>query len=526
MPGSFSPLASARLKYQPRMPGLLKALPKLQAVGLKNKVKTDPGVRPFFSQLADSELVEFKRGRQIPGRPLKVGVFFSGGQAPGGHNVVSGLFDALKKIHPQAQLVGFLGGPSGLVEGKTKAVVAPALKFYRNQGGFDFLGSGRTKIETEEQLEAALACVRRLDLDGLVVVGGDDSNTNAALMAEYFLKHKAKTKVVGIPKTIDGDLRSFWIENSFGFDTATKVYSELIGNIAKDALSAKKYYHFIKLMGRSASHVTLECALKTQVNFAFIAEEIRDRKLSLKELIDGLCRKIEKRIRHGKNYGVVLIPEGLIEFIPEVKRLIGELNRILASDSSFLKVETPDSAAVQMEKIQPLLSASSRLCFQQMPRLIQTQLLCDRDPHGNVQVSQIETEKLIMELVFSQMKARGLKFKAQAHFLGYEGRSALPTNFDADYCYSLGFLAAALIQAGKTGYMAALKGLKKFTGAWQPFGVPLVSLMKLEERKGQKKPVVQKALVDLKGRDFQLFCRRRLKWENADDYLCPGPIQF
>ncbi len=560
MPLPLSPLAKKRLAYKPEMPLVLKNIQNITInsktiTAKSSKVKTDPKIKSFFKKSFGQPLVSLtksskkakssknkdKNKKQLSKKPLKVGVVFSGGQAPGGHNVIAGLFDSIKQLHPKSELLGFLNGPSGIVDGKYKPITKQALESYRNQGGFDLIGSGRTKIETEEQLKASLKTVQKLKLDGLVVIGGDDSNTNAAVMAEYFLTKGAKTKVIGVPKTIDGDLRGEHIETSFGFDTATKVYSEMIGNIAKDALSAKKYYHFIKLMGRSASHVTLECALKTQVNFVFIAEEVLAQKLSLSQLANELGQKIEKRSQKGKNYGVVLIPEGLIEFIPEVKNLIKELNNLLAGSSKQTKNKNKNEnknnkiakeAQNKAEQVSQQLSASSRRCFNLLPTLIKEQLLFDRDPHGNVQVSKIETEKLLMELVAEKLKGKSsgknkkVKFKAQPHFFGYEGRAGLPTNFDADYCYSLGFTAVALIKAELTGYMAGLKGLSQKASNWQPIGVPLTSMMKMEMRKGKEKPVIQKALVDLKGKDFKRFQKERRKWEESDVYLCPGPYQF
>ncbi len=533
----FSSLAKKRLSYKPKLSAVLKNLKHITAEKASTvafKIRVDRKVKPYFKKSASQPLFFLKtkssgiKTKTGFVKPLKVGVVFSGGQASGGHNVIAGVFDSLKKIHAKSELIGFLGGPSGIIDNKYKKITAKELSFYRNQGGFDLIGSGRTKIETKDQLKAALKSAEKLGLDGLVIIGGDDSNTNAAVLAEYFLKAKIKTRVIGVPKTIDGDLRGEHIEHSFGFDTATKTYSEMIGNIAKDALSAKKYYHFIKLMGRSASHVTLECALNTQINFVFIAEEVLAQKLSLAQLADDLYLKIKKRSLKGKNYGVVLIPEGLIEFVPEVKELIKELNSFLSSKKAQL-LEKVDDFQEKVALVLKNLSSKSSQCFSILPDLIKKQLLLDRDPHGNVQVSAIETEKLLIELVQEKLKKdkkSKIKFKAQPHFLGYEGRSGLPSNFDANYCYNLGFVASILISKQLTGYMAALKGLSKDPRHWQPMGVPLVSMMRMEVRKGQKKPVIQKNLVDLQGRDFKKLKLYRKKLEEKDLYLCPGPIQF
>lgn len=532
----LSTLAKKRQVFQPELPAIFKTrkINSLVFFTVQSKEKGDSKVRPFFEHTFGQPLVSFsfKKTAASLKQPLKVGVVFSGGQAPGGHNVIAGLFDSLQKIHSKSELFGFLDGPSGIVECKYKKITAKELYEYRNQGGFDLLGSGRTKIETAEQLKASLKTALKLDLDGIVVIGGDDSNTNAAVMAEYFLKANAKTKVIGVPKTIDGDLRGKYIEASFGFDTATKVYSEMIGNIAKDALSAKKYYHFIKLMGRSASHVTLECALNTQVNFVFIAEEVLAKQMTLSKLIKELTVQIYQRMQKGKHYGVVLIPEGLIEFIPEVKTLIKELNILLAVGSKTAKdLEKIIGYKEKAKKITTLLSAKSLSCFNLLPDLIQEQLLFDRDPHGNVQVSKIETEKLLMELTaqeLSKMAKEGekLKFNVQPHFFGYEGRAGLPTTFDCNYCYSLGFTASILIKEGRTGYMASLTGLTKKPSDWKPLGVPLTSMIRLEMRKGKEKPVIQKALVDLKGQDFLKLQKMRKSLAEKDLYLCPGPFQF
>lgn len=437
--------------------------------------------------------------------------------------MIVGLFDALKQIHPGSALLGFLNGPSGIVEGKFKNLEQKELENFRNAGGFDLIGSGRTKIETPEQLQKSLEVVKTHKIDALVVIGGDDSNTNAALLAEYFLKNGCKTQVIGVPKTIDGDLQNNFVDISFGFDTACKTYSEMIGNIARDALSAKKYMHFIKLMGRSASHIALECALQTQPNLTLIAEEIAQEKKSLQQIGEEIADLIIKRAEMGKNYGVILIPEGLIEAIEEMNNLFSELNTLLASE------EIQGLAVKEIRlKMQNSLQGSSLKTFSFLPEEIQLQIVSDRDPHGNIQVAHIDTEKLLIEIVSKILKQRNFqgKFSAVSHFFGYEGRAGFPSNFDATYCYALGFTAAALIQEGVTGYMACVTHLKKQPEDWDVYGLPLLSLMHLEMRKGKQKPVIAKALVDLKGKPFQFFKNHREEWMVKDDYQFPGPMQF
>ncbi len=520
---TVSPLQKLRAEYQLLLPDLLKECASVELRPLEEAavLPSDREIEALFPHLSSHQVLIGKRGTKRQGRPFRVGVVFSGGQAAGGHNVIAGLFDALKQLHPDSRLFGFLGGPGGIVSCSYHEIDADLLKPYRNQGGFDLIGSGRTKIETPEQLSASLEAVKKLQLDGLVIIGGDDSNTNAAVLAEYFLAGGCQTQVVGVPKTIDGDLKNPYVAVSFGFDTACRVYSEIIGNIARDALSAKKYYHFIRLMGRSASHIALECALATHPNYTLIGEEVFSSKKTLQqvtvELADMICRRAEQ----GKQFGIVLIPEGLIEFIPEVGVLIQELNALLAKEGAL----DPVAAAKR-------LSPESLGCFSSLPELIQKQLLLNRDPHGNVQVSLIETERLLMETVSTELSKRQKegrykgKFNPVSHFLGYEGRAAFPSQFDCHYCYALGFTAALLIDSGVTGYMCFVKDLNKPLTQWQVGGVPLASLMAFEMRKGKRKPVIKKALVDLGSAPFLTFCRDKEKWAYQDDYRYPGPVQF
>ncbi len=510
----MTPLEKERLKYRPPLPKILEELADVtfQGQGKTAAMGDEKEIAAQFPKTFGRPLLHAEKGAPPLAKALKVGVVFSGGQAPGGHNVIAGLFDALKKCHHESQLLGFLDGPSGIVEGKTLALSEDLLAKYRNLGGFDLIGSGRTKIETEEQLEKSVAVFEKLGLDGVVIIGGDDSNTNAAVLAEYCLTKGCRTKVIGVPKTIDGDLKNEYVDISFGFHTATATYAEMIGNIARDACSARKYTHFIKLMGRSASHIALECALKTQANLTLIGEEVAAKKMTLKQVTSQIADLVEKRSKEGKNYGVVLIPEGIIEFIPEMKTLIGELNALLAEG-----------------KDENGLSAKAKETFTFLPKEIQQQLLLDRDPHGNVQVAHIQTDLLFSTTVKEEVKNRSSfegKFSPLYHFFGYEGRAALPTNFDANYCYGLGHVAALLIRDGETGYMCALRHLTKPPAGWAPCAIPITSLMNLEVRKGKEKPVIQKALVDLDGAAFKAFDRARTKWMEEDHYLYPGPIQF
>jgi pyrophosphate--fructose-6-phosphate 1-phosphotransferase len=457
-------------------------------------------------------------------------VILSGGQAPGGHNVIAGLFDGLRAAAPESQLFGFLGGPSGLVDNKFKIFDAATIAAYRNTGGFDIIGSGRTKLETPEQFEKVAANCRTHGISALVVIGGDDSNTNAAALAEAFKAKGVPVQVIGVPKTIDGDLKNAQVETSFGFDTATKVYGELIGNIARDANSAKKYWHFIRLMGRSASHITLECALQTHPNAAIISEEVAARNETLMDIVVRLAGIIRDRAAQKCNFGVVLIPEGLIEFIPEIRKLMAELNDLLAAKTEEFGRCADNAAKIQF--VLTNLSAAARPVYAALPDGIQVQLVKDRDPHGNVQVSLIETEKLLIQMVETVLKkwaADGSytgKFAAQNHFFGYEGRCAAPSNFDADYCYSLGMTASALIAAGKTGYMAAVRRLHRPVAEWLAGGIPLTMMMNMERRKGRNVPVIRKALVELNGKPFAAFAARRDRWAVETDFVYPGPIQY
>lgn len=505
-------LQRLRQQYVPPLPHILQDLKNVTLQ--KGKATSALGhvaeLQTLFPRTFGRPKVTFTKGSSLRGsQPLRVGVVFSGGQASGGHNVIAGLFDALKSLHKESKLFGFEGGPSGIITAKYKEITAELLAPYRNQGGFDLIGSGRTKIESSEQLEASLTSMLNLKLDGLVVIGGDDSNTNAAILAEYFLSKGCATKVVGVPKTIDGDLKGEEIETSFGFDTACKVFSELIGNIERDALSAKKYYHFIKMMGRSASHIALECALSTHPNATLISEEVAFQKKTLADIVKDLADMICKRAELGKNFGVVLIPEGLIEFIPEMKVLIGELN--------------------QVEK---KLTPASKKCLDSLPESVQKQLLLERDPHGNVQVSLIETERVFTEAVSRELELRKKngtyqgKFNPVHHFFGYEGRAAFPSNFDAQYCYALGFIAPLLIEEGLTGYMCSASGLSQPATEWQVGGIPITMLMNIEKRHEALKPVIKKALVDLTSKPFLHFQKERQSWMYEDTYRFPGPIQY
>ena len=530
---NISALQKERAKYQPKLPKSLQGVVKV-VEGAKTKSVADPeDIGELFPNTYGMPMITFEEAEEKKDRsPVNVGVILSGGQAPGGHNVISGIFDGIKKIHPDSKLYGFLGGPGGLVDHIYVELDAEKIDEYRNTGGFDIIGSGRTKLEEEWQFDKGLEIAKDLDLNALVIIGGDDSNTNACVLAEYYQKKDAGVQVIGCPKTIDGDLKNEMIEASFGFDTATKVYSELIGNIQRDANSAKKYWHFIKLMGRSASHIGLECALKTQPNIALISEEVEEKKQTLGEIVDYMAGVVAQRSDNGDNFGVALIPEGLIEFVPEMKKLIAELNDLLAEGTETGKEFKMLKKSHRLEWVASLLTDVSSHLFKSLPSGIATQLTLDRDPHGNVQVSLIETEKLLGEMVktrLAEMKSEGKykgKFNTQYHFFGYEGRCAAPSNFDANYCYSLGFTASVLVSEGKTGYMSSVRNLTAPAEDWIAGGVPVTTMMNMERRHGHMKPVIQKALVELDGAPYKYFVTKRGEWAFGTHYLYPGPIQY
>ncbi len=532
----LSPLQRERLGFKPEiLPELIDLLTAdfEDAIQPKQENKKSEEIKLHFPHLTHLADIILKKNELKKVAPLRVGVVLSGGQAAGGHNVISGLFDALSELNNESTLFGFLGGPLGIIKNSYCELTRDSLELFRNQGGFDLLGSGRDKIETQEQFASSLQCVQTLKLDGLVIIGGDDSNTNACHLAEFFLQHSCHTKVVGVPKTIDGDLQSDIIEIPFGFDTACKVYSETIGNIARDALSAKKYYYFIKLMGRSASHITLECALQVRPNLALIGEEIFEKKMTLAQVVAEISDLVAERAKQGKNYGVILIPEGIIEFLVDIRALISELNSLLLSDGLHSKkLNEMKTKAEKLAHIESLLHAQAKLTFTLCPEEIQLQLIQDRDPHGNVQVAKIETERLLQSLVEEELKKRKAlgtytgKFSAQPIFCGYEARCALPSNFDANYCYNLGRLAALLIARKKTGYMAAVTNLAKPVHSWRACGASLVQMMHCEERSGKVKVVLKKALVDLAGSPFHKFSQKRQGWRLDDSYSQSGPIQF
>jgi pyrophosphate--fructose-6-phosphate 1-phosphotransferase len=530
----LSALQKARYSYIPKLPASLSqdaANIALQLGEPTESIADQEELRKIFKHSYGRPLAVFTSGKNdMIRRRLTLGLILSGGQAPGGHNVIAGLFDGMKKGNPGSKLYGFLGGPSGLIDNKTVEITAPLMDAYRNTGGFDMIGSGRTKIETPEQFAASLETADKLGLDAVVIVGGDDSNTNAALLAEYFEARGSKTQVIGCPKTIDGDLKNQYIETSFGFDTAVKTYSELIGNIERDANSAKKYWHFIKLMGRAASHIALECALQTQPNVCLISEEAEARGYSLAAIVEQICASIIQRADRGENFGVVLVPEGLVEFIPEMKKLIEELNDVLARDGEeFVKLS---SLIDQFYWLKIKLSPESLGLLESLPPDIAREFLMDRDPHGNVQVSRIETEKLLIGMVekkLAEYKKSGRytgKFSGLGHFFGYEGRCAFPSNFDADYCYSLGFSAFALIASGLTGYLSSVRNLTAPAEKWIAGGVPLTMMMNMEQRHGSKKPVIRKALVDLEGAPFKRFASLRDTWAVQTSFIFPGAIQY
>ncbi len=531
---NISTLQSIRYTYQPKVPAMLRAgIKNIKAVegGAAGSASSDERIKKLFPKTYGMKEVSFAQGSSTASdKKQVVGVILSGGQAPGGHNVIAGLYDALHEAGEDNVLLGFKGGPSGLTDDNYITLTGDIIDQYRNTGGFDMIGSGRTKLETEEQFKKAAAVASKHGMTAIVIIGGDDSNTNAAVLAEYFADHDVPVQVIGCPKTIDGDLKNEDIEASFGFDTATKTYSELIGNIMRDANSAKKYWHFIKLMGRSASHIALECALQTHPNVCLISEEVEAKGISLSSVADSIVDSVVHRAAMGMNFGVVVVPEGLIEFIPEMKKLIAELNDALAAKSEeFAALETLEE---KKGFLSAELSSESMSVFSILPEDIQQQLLMDRDPHGNVQVSRIETEKLLATLTenrLKELKAEGKyigKFSSMTHFFGYEGRAAFPSNFDADYCYSLGYTAFLLIQNGYTGYMSTIRSLDGGVDEWEAGGMPITKMMNMERRGGQDKPVIKKALVELDGRPFQYFAQHRDEWANDTCFRNPGAIQY
>ena len=527
-----SALQIARAAYQPKLPkALASGAVKAVAGAATQSVADQEAIKALFPNTYGMPLITFEAGEAVQLPAMNVGVILSGGQAPGGHNVISGLFDGIKKLNPESKLYGFILGPGGLVDHNYMELTADIIDEYRNTGGFDIIGSGRTKLEKEDQFEKGLEILKQLDIKALVIIGGDDSNTNACVLAEYYAAKKCGVQVIGCPKTIDGDLKNEDIECSFGFDTAAKTYSEVIGNIERDANSAKKYWHFIKVMGRSASHVALECALETQPNICLISEEVAAKKMSLSQIADYIADSVAKRAAKGMNFGVAIIPEGVVEFVPEFSALIAEINELLAGS----KADAFNALPTWKEKyafIENGLSKESMAVFAILPEGIQQQLFLERDPHGNVQVSLIESEKLFSALVadkLAERKAAGTyngKFNALHHFFGYEGRCAFPSNFDSDYCYSLGYNAFMLIQYGYNGYLSKVSNLSKPAAEWVAGGMPITKMMNMERRHGEDKPVIRKALVELDGKPFKYFEAHREEWSENTCYVYPGAIQY
>ena len=524
-----SALQIARAAYQPKLPQALKGAVVAKEGEPTQSVADQEAIKALFPNTYGMPLIQFVEGEAVEFPAINVGVILSGGQAPGGHNVISGLFDGIKKLNKDSKLYGFILGPGGLVDHNYKELTAEIIDEYRNTGGFDIIGSGRTKLEKEEQFEKGYEIIKELGIKALVIIGGDDSNTNACVLAEYYAAKNYGVQVIGCPKTIDGDLKNEMIETSFGFDTACKTYAEVIGNIQRDCNSARKYWHFIKLMGRSASHIALECALQVQPNICIVSEEVEAKEMSLDDVVTYIAQVIADRAAEGNNFGTVLIPEGLIEFIPAMKRLIAELNDFLAHNGEeFAMVKKSQ----QREYIIKHLSAENSAIYASLPEGVARQLSLDRDPHGNVQVSLIETEKLLSEMVATKLaawKEEGKytgKFGAQHHFFGYEGRCAAPSNFDADYCYSLGYTASMLIANGKTGYMSSVRNTTAPAAEWIAGGVPITMMMNMERRHGEMKPVIQKALVKLDGAPFKKFAANREAWAKETAYVYPGPIQY
>ena len=525
----LSLLQKERAAYQPKLPKGLQGAVKVNEGEPTQSVGDQEEIKALFPNTYGMPLVEFVPGNESSTKKMNVGVILSGGQAPGGHNVICGIFDGIKKLNPENRLYGFILGPGGLVDHNYMELTADIIDQYRNTGGFDMIGSGRTKLENVDQFEKGLEIIRKLDIQAVVIIGGDDSNTNACVLAEYYAAKKYGVQVIGCPKTIDGDLKNDQIETSFGFDTATKVYGELIGNIERDCNSARKYWHFIKLMGRSASHIALECALTCQPNICLVSEEVEAKDQTLNDIVEYIATVVAKRAAKGNNFGVVLVPEGLIEFIPAIGRLIDELNDLLAEHGADYK--DLDKKA-QHDYILAHLSKENAETFATLPEGVARQLSLDRDPHGNVQVSLIETEKLLSEMVATKLDQWAKEgkyvgsFNTQHHFFGYEGRCAAPSNFDADYCYALGISASQLIANGKTGYMAIVKNTTDGTDNWIAGGVPITMMMNMERRNGKMKPVIRKALVDLEGRPYKKFLEHREEWEVETCFVYPGPIQY
>ena len=528
----ISALQKARSSYQPKLPKGLRGNVDIIEGAPTESVGDQAEIKRLFPHTYGMPLVEFAPAKEVKEyAPINVGIILSGGQAPGGHNVICGLFDELKKQNPKSKLYGFLMGPSGLVDHKYKELTAEVIDKYRNTGGFDMIGSGRTKLETKEQFDSGLEIIRQLNLNAVIIIGGDDSNTNACMLAEYYASINAGVSVIGCPKTIDGDLKNDQIETSFGFDSACKTYSELIGNIQRDANSARKYWHFIKLMGRSASHIALECALQTQPNICIISEEVEANNMTLDDIVNQICEVVVKRSEEGLYYGTILIPEGLIEFVPAFKRLIAELSDLLSSDLAKIEAKGLKSDDL-LAWILNHVSAENLPTLKSLPEEVAKQLALGRDPHGNVQVSLIETEKMLSEMCAKRLdewkeqgKFKG-KFAALHHFFGYEGRCATPSNFDCNYCYALGTSAAQLVANGKTGYMAIVKNTTAPAEEWVAGGVPITKMMNLERRNGQMKPVIKKALVLLDGEPFKELVERRKDWAVNTRYVYPGPIQY
>ena len=528
---TISNLQKARAAYQPKLPKALQGPVKVVEGAATESVGNQAEIKELFPNTYGMPVVEFAEGGQPSSAEFNVGIILSGGQAPGGHNVISGLYDGVKSINPANKLYGFLMGPGGLVDHKYIEFTDSLIDAYRNTGGFDIIGSGRTKLEKESQFESGIEILRQLGIKALVIIGGDDSNTNACVLAEYYAAKKYGVQVIGCPKTIDGDLKNAQIETSFGFDTACKTYSELIGNIERDCNSARKYWHFIKLMGRSASHIALECALQTQPNICLISEEVEAKNMSLDDVVTYIAEVVAKRAAAGNNFGTVLVPEGIIEFIPAIKKLIAELNEVL-TDPATGESRVFSSKDEQVAFVKSHIAPENLAVLESLPKDVERQLCLDRDPHGNVQVSLIETEKLLSVMVATKLaawKAEGKyngKFSAQHHFFGYEGRCAAPSNYDADYCYSLGYNASRLIAAGKTGYMSVIRNTTAPAAEWIAGGVPITMMMNLERRNGAMKPVIRKALVELDGAPFKYFASKRDEWAEQTAYVYPGPIQY